>query len=107
MQAGAVRRFLLRHGVATGKRVVVFGNNDNAFRTAHDLSAAGVEVAAYLDARADAAIDGDFPIYRGAHVTDTNGRLGLSSVQIADGGRTHNIAADCLAVSGGGTQRFT
>ena len=107
MQAGAVRSYLHRYGVATGKRVVVFGNNDNAFRTAHDLSAAGVEVAAYVDARADAAIDGDFPIYRGAQVTDTKGRLGLSSVQITDGGRTHNIAADCLAVSGGGTQRFT
>ena len=65
MQAGAVRSYLHRYGVATGKRVVVFGNNDNAFRTAHDLSAAGVEVAAYVDPRTDAAIDGDFPIYRG------------------------------------------
>ncbi|NCW05191.1 MAG: FAD-dependent oxidoreductase, partial [Rhodobacteraceae bacterium] len=101
MQAGAVRSYLHRYGVATGKRVVVFGNNDNAFRTAHDLSAAGVEVAAYVDPRTDAAIDGDFPIYRGAYVRDTKGRLGLSSVQIMDGGRTHNIAADCLAVSGG------
>ncbi|NBX42256.1 MAG: FAD-binding protein, partial [Rhodobacteraceae bacterium] len=101
MQAGAVRSYLHRYGVATGKRVVVFGNNDNAFRTAHDLSAAGVEVAAYVDARADAAIEGNFPIYRGAHVTDTKGRLGLSSVQITDGGRNHSIAADCLAVSGG------
>ena len=101
MQAGAVRSYLHRYGVATGKRVVVFGNNDNAFRTAHDLSAAGVEVAAYVDPRTDAAIDGDFPIYRGAYVRDTKGRLGLSSVQITDGGRTHNIAADCLAVSGG------
>jgi len=29
-----------------------------------------------VDARADATIDGDFPIYRGAQVTDTKGRLG-------------------------------
>ena len=101
MQAGAVRSYLHRYGVAAGKRVVVFGNNNNAFRTAHDLSAAGVEVAAYVDARADAAIEGDFPIYRRAHVTDTKGRLGLTSVQINDGDRNHTIAADCLAVSGG------
>ena len=101
MQAGAVRSYLHRYGVATGKRVVVFGNNDNAFRTAHDLSAAGVEVAAYVDARADATIDGDFPMYRGAHVTDTKGRLGLTSVQIRDAQGHHTVAADCLAVSGG------
>ncbi len=41
-------------GVAPGRRVVVFGNNDDAHRTARGLAAAGVHVAALVDRRAGA-----------------------------------------------------
>ncbi|WP_150120847.1 hypothetical protein, partial [Sulfitobacter sp. HI0040] len=50
MMAGAVRSYLNRWGVSPGRRVTVFGNNDDAHRTAHDLAAAGVHVAALIDA---------------------------------------------------------
>jgi sarcosine oxidase subunit alpha len=41
MLAGSVRAFLNRWGVVPGPRIAVFGNNDDAHRTARDLRAAG------------------------------------------------------------------
>ncbi len=101
MLAGAVRTYLNRYGVAPGQRVAVFGNNDDAHRTAHDMAAAGVEVAALIDSRPDAMPKGDFPIFTGAEVTATKGRLGLSEITVKRAGGEVKIATDCLAVSGG------
>lgn len=100
MLAGAVRAYLNRFGVAPGRRVAVFTNNDDGWRTAADLAARGVGVGAVIDTR-----DGPAPveapgarILRGAQVTDTRGRKGLRELRLSDGTR---IEADCLAVSGG------
>ncbi len=41
MLAGAVRHYVNRYGVAPGRNVVVFTNNDDAYRTALDLADAG------------------------------------------------------------------
>ena len=101
MMASAVRAYLNRWGVAPGRRVAVFGNNDDAHRTAHDLSAAGVEVAALIDSRADAEVSGDFPVYTGAEVVDTRGRLGLREVTLRTASGTEKLEVDCLAMSGG------
>ncbi|MEO0831558.1 MAG: 2Fe-2S iron-sulfur cluster-binding protein, partial [Pseudomonadota bacterium] len=102
MSAAAVRTYLNRYGVSPGKKVAVFGNNDDAHRTAEDLSAAGVKVAALIDTRAEAVSAGDWPFYPGAEVIDTQGRLGLEGTTIKkpDGHRLR-IGADVLAVSGG------
>ncbi len=101
MLAGAVRAYVNRWGVAPGRRVAVFGNNDDAHRTARDLAAAGVEIAAVIDSRGDAAPAGDFPVYAGAAVTGTAGRHGIEEIAIPDGRDTRAIKCDCLAVSGG------
>src|SRR5690606_9236921 len=102
MTAGAVRGYLNRWGVAAGKSVTVFGNNDYAHRTARDLSAAGVRIAALVDVREDVAVPGDFPVHAGCRVIDTAGRRGLREVVIADReGKVSRIVSDCLAVSGG------
>ena len=102
MMAGAVRSYLNRYGVAAGKSVAIFGNNDDAHRTAHDLTKAGVTVAALIDVREDAKASGDFPVHAGARVVDAVGRLGLREVVIADrAGKISRVVADCLAVSGG------
>ncbi len=101
MTAGAVRAYLNHWGVATGQRVAVFCNNDDAHRTARDLAEAGVEVAALIDTRPDAQASGDFPVFTGAEVVNTGGRLGLSQITIRHQGATQRIDADCLAVSGG------
>ena len=102
MTAGAVRGYLNRWGVAAGQSVTIFCNNDNAHRTARDLAAAGVRIAALIDVREDVAVPGGFPVHAGCRVIDTAGRRGLSEVVIADReGRVSRIASDCLAVSGG------
>ena len=101
MLAGAVRAYANRWAVAPGKRIAIFGNNDDAWRTARDLAAAGVEIAAMIDTRADAAGTGDFPVHRGAVVTGTRGRLGLTGLSVEGAGGREEIAADTLAVSGG------
>jgi sarcosine oxidase subunit alpha len=101
MQASALRSYANRYAVGTGRSVAIFGNNDDAFRTAHDLAAAGVHISAYIDTRADAAITGDFPIFKGAEVFDASGRGGLTSVSIRTASGIEKVAADCLGVSGG------
>ena len=102
MTAGAVRGYLNRWGVAAGQSVTIFANNDNAHRTARDLAAAGVRIAALIDVREDVAVPGGFPVHAGCRVIDTAGRRGLREVVIADReGRVSRIASDCLAVSGG------
>ncbi len=101
MLAGAVRAYLNRYGVVPGRRVVVFANNDGARETARQLMAAGVSVAAVLDSRTDASAVEDCPVYLGAQVTDTQGRLGLRAVLGTYAGGAFRIEADLLAVSGG------
>jgi sarcosine oxidase subunit alpha len=101
MMAGAVRSYVNRWGVAPGKAVTVFGNNDDAHRTARDLRAAGIKIAALIDSRDDAEVDGDFPIYTGARVIQTKGRHGLRSITMSHNGDTREIPTDCLAMSGG------
>ncbi len=101
MTASAVRSYLNRWGVAPGRDVVVFGNNDDAHRTAQDLHNAGVNVAGLIDSRWDVAPSGDFPIFTGAQVCDSGGRKGLESVSVRTQSGVEKIAADCLAMSGG------
>ncbi|MCF6445131.1 sarcosine oxidase subunit alpha family protein [Nereida sp. MMG025] len=101
MTAGAVRTYLNRYGVAAGKKVAIFGNNDDAHRTARDLAASGVEISAYIDSREGVALDGDFPVYAGCQVTGTEGRLGLENITVRKGTTDLMVSADCLAMSGG------
>ncbi len=51
MTASAVRSYLHRFGAVGGARVAVFGNNDDAHRTARDIAAAGLTVTALIDSR--------------------------------------------------------
>ncbi len=86
MLAGAVRTYANRFGVAPGRKVAVFTNNEDGLRTAEDLKARGVDVTAVIDAR------------KGETIVDTKGRKALRSVILGDG---RSVEADCLAVSGG------
>jgi len=100
MLAGSVRTYVNRYGVAPGKKVAVFTNNDDGWRTATDLHAAGVSIAAVIDSREItplAAIPGAL-ILMGASVASTSGYLGLKSIATSSGVK---IETDCLAVSGG------
>jgi len=101
MMASGVRAYLNRWGVAAGQKMAVFGNNNDAHRTAHDLAEAGIEVAALIDSRADVAVSGDFPVFTGAQVIDTKGRKSLGEIHVQTDSGIEKIEADCLAMSGG------
>ena len=85
MLAGAVRAYVNRFGVAPGKHVAVFTNNEDGLRTVTDLRAKGIEVLE-VDARVGDAI------------VDTKGRKGVRAAVLANG---RTIPVDCIAVSGG------
>lgn len=103
MTASAVRTYLNRYGVAAGRSVAIFANGGAGYRTAADLLAAGVDVAAIIDPRLDAP---DQPpagvrLMRGAQVVATQGGTRLSSVIVERMGHQQEIACDALAMSGG------
>ena len=116
MLASAVSTFLNRYGVAPGRRAVVFTNNDSAYRTALRLAAAGIAVAAVVDARR--APKGELPervrkagieVIAHAVVVDTRGTKRVSAVDVmaldTEGdiaaGPVRTLACDLVAVSGG------
>ncbi|MCX7560852.1 sarcosine oxidase subunit alpha family protein [Sulfitobacter sp. F26204] len=103
MTAGAVRAYVNRWGVAPGKRVAVFCNNDDAHQTARDLEAVGLHVVAVIDSRADAVVeDFDGQVFAGAQVCNAGGRKALESITLRTaGGREETLQVDCLAMSGG------
>ena len=102
MTASALRAYVNRWAASPADKVAVFTNNDDGHRTATDLMAAGVTVAAVIDTRADAPALKGVEVLAGAQVTDSAGRLGLKSVtvRLANGqSRTLNVGA--LGISGG------
>ncbi|GAA1770236.1 sarcosine oxidase subunit alpha family protein [Pseudarthrobacter sulfonivorans] len=116
MLASAVRSYLNRYAVAAGQRVVISTTNDSAYALAADLRAAGVKVAAVVDARpqltavATAAVEAGTRVLIGSAVANTgadaDGRLNAVTVRsINDDGEltsgVEEIACDLLAVSGG------
>ena len=101
MLAGAMRGYVNRWAVSPGRQVAVFGNNDDAHRTAADLLAAGVHVAALIDARPEARTDLPIRMFAGSVVTDTTGRSGLEAITLRTPTGTECLQVDTLAVSGG------
>ncbi len=102
MLAGAMRSYANRFAATAAQKVAIFTNNDDGHRTAADLYAKGVKIAAVVDVRPDAPISYDYEVLRGAQVVDTKGRLGLSFVEVAlpDGG-SRTLECGALGVSGG------
>ena len=100
MLAGAVRSYVNRFGVAPGKNVVIFTNNDDGWRTARDLIKKGIHVSALIDVR-DNVKHPDMmgtEVITGGRIVNTSGRKALKSLKLHNGRR---INVDCLAVSGG------
>ena len=59
MLASAVSSYVNRYSVLPGRKVVLFTNNDNAYRAALDLAEAGAEIKAVIDLRHNP--QGDLP----------------------------------------------
>ena len=116
MLASAVSEYIHRYGVCPGRRAALFTNNDWAYQAALDLKAAGAEVAAIIDCRANgagalaaAAREAGIPIQQGRAVVDVVGGRRVRAARVApltaDGkaleGPAQTIDCDLLAVSGG------
>ncbi|MAH84101.1 MAG: sarcosine oxidase subunit alpha [Rhodospirillaceae bacterium TMED8] len=116
MLSGAVRAYAHRYGVAAGRRVLIFTNNDDAYRTGLALKEAGVAVPAIVDLRHDpsgelavAAVRAGIEILDGSAVTRVLGSRGVTGVDImnlnntGDGviGAPRRISCDVIATSGG------
>ncbi|ATU94934.1 sarcosine oxidase subunit alpha [Phyllobacterium zundukense] len=103
MLAGAMRSYLNRHAIAPGKRTVIFTNGPAGYRTAADLEAKGLDVAAIIDSRNDVSIvwGGKARVIAGAVVSDAHGAKLVTGVTISSNGASERIAADALAMSGG------
>ncbi|WP_333828709.1 sarcosine oxidase subunit alpha family protein [Pararhodobacter sp.] len=100
MLVSEVQSYVARYGVNPG-RVLVFGNNDSALQAARNLTAQGVEIAGYVDPRADVSVLEAFPVYPGGQVIGTRGRLGLRDVAVRHAGGVSVLEAETLALSGG------
>ncbi len=101
MLAGAMRAYANRWAVSPAERVAVFTNNDDGHRTALDLAAKGVGIAGVIDSRADAVAMGDYPLFAGAVIGDTRGRLGLTRIEVRQHGRSQWLDCGALGVAGG------
>ena len=112
MLASAVRDYLSLYGVSCGDRTVVVTNNDDGYRTAIALKAAGLDVPAVVDSRPKA----DGPLVRevravgvrvltGTGIASVKGRKFVEGVvlcaQAGEGAPLEEIACDCVAMSGG------
>lgn len=118
MLASAGLAYAARYGVAAGRQVAIFANNDGGARAAIALSDLGVNVTALVDARASlgegltgALSARGVMVWTGSAVTGTRGRRALKSIDIcgydddrgALVGAMETIACDALLVSGGWT----
>jgi sarcosine oxidase subunit alpha len=105
MLASAARTYVNRYAAAPGRKLAVFTNNDDGWRTAAAAYAAGIEIAAVIDSRGERPKEFatlDVNAMSGARVVDVHGKLAVSAIDVADDrGRTTHIACDALAVSGG------
>jgi heterotetrameric sarcosine oxidase alpha subunit len=108
MAAGAALSYLRRYGVAVGRQVVLFANNDWAYESAFALHGAGITVAAVVDPRPASAAGAraaalGIPVHAGCLIDAIEGRRDVRAVRVsADDGRASlRIEADCVLLSGG------
>lgn len=116
MLASAAAAYAQRYAAAPGRQAVVFTNNDTGYRSALNLHAAGVAIAAIVDIRDrsgsdwhEQAVAAGIRVIVGAAVFDVRGKKRVNAVHVAKlsqnndelAGRQQTIDCDLLAISGG------
>ena len=112
MLASAVRDYAVNFGVATGNKIAVYTNNDDAYRTAITLNEVGVEVPIIVDARgsgggalAERAKALGIRVENGKAIAKVFGKKRVEAISICEhkdsGKDNEKIACDCIAMSGG------
>lgn len=105
MLAGAVRTYANRFAVIPGRRLVVFTNNNDGWRTARDLQACGVDIAAIVEAR-DSVPQGisagwNGRVKLGSSIIATKGAGSVRAAVVQSRHTRETIACDAIAVAGG------
>ena len=112
MLASAVRDYAVNFGVATGNKIAVYTNNDDAYRTAITLNEVGVEVPIIVDARgsgggalAERAKALGIRVENGKAISKVFGKKRVEAISICEhkdsAKGNEKIACDCIAMSGG------
>ncbi len=109
MMAAAMRTYIQRYAATPAQRLALFTNNADGWRTVEAALAAGLQVAAVIDARPDIspahrmlASKASIPVLHGSVSAVTGGKNGVRKISVAlGGGERAEIEADGLAVSGG------
>ncbi|RWM09491.1 MAG: sarcosine oxidase subunit alpha [Mesorhizobium sp.] len=109
MMASAMRSYISRYAATPARRFALFTNNEDGWRTAETAIAAGLQVAAVIDARPDVspahrslASKGGFPVLHGSVSAVDGGKTGVRKISVSlTGGARAEVEADGLAVSGG------
>ena len=111
MLASAAERYANEYGVLPGEKIVVFANNDSAYRAALSLRNAGGRIVAIIDVRSEIsaaarsmAVQAGAEILTGQAVVATEGGKALAGIKVqafdaANGslsGDARSIEADCL-----------
>ena len=118
MLASAAATYANRFGLRAGERAVVFTNNGSAYGAASDLAAAGIDIQAIVDARADVPADelakakaAGIGVLAGHAVVGVHGKkavhgAAIMAIDTETGeatGDVREIVCDLIAVSGGWT----
>lgn len=109
MMASAIRTYVERFAAQPGKRLAVFTNNSDGWRTVESALRGGIEIAAVIDSRAQVpenyqtlAKASGFPLLNGVVNNVSGGVSGISKISVAQArGGTTQISVDTLAMSGG------
>ncbi|MDG4900269.1 MULTISPECIES: sarcosine oxidase subunit alpha [unclassified Mesorhizobium] len=109
MMASAMRSYINRYAAAPARRIALFTNNEDGWRTAEAAIATGLQVAAVIDGRPDVsparrslAGKGGFPVLNGSVSGVDGGKSGVRKISVSlTGGARAEVEADGLAVSGG------
>ncbi|MCA0026019.1 MULTISPECIES: sarcosine oxidase subunit alpha [unclassified Mesorhizobium] len=109
MMASAMRTYVARYAAAPAKRIALFTNNEDGWRTVETVLGAGLQIAAVIDARPDVspahrslASKSGFPVLHGAVSRADGGKDGVRKISVSlTGGARAEVEADGLAVSGG------
>jgi heterotetrameric sarcosine oxidase alpha subunit len=109
MMASAMRTYVARYAATPARRIVLFTNNEDGWRTVETALGAGLQIAAVVDARPEVsaahrslASKGGFPVLNGSVSAVDGGKDGIRKIAVSlTGGARAEIEAGGLAVSGG------
>ncbi|RUT98040.1 glycine cleavage T C-terminal barrel domain-containing protein, partial [Mesorhizobium sp. M7A.T.Ca.TU.009.02.1.1] len=109
MMASAMRTYVARYAATPAKRLALFTNNEDGWRTVETALGAGLQIAAVIDARSEVspahrslASKGGFPVLHGSVRGVDGGKDGVRKIAVSlTGGARAEVEADGLAVSGG------